>query len=186
MTNTHLVVMGVAGSGKTTVLHELHERLGWSVAEGDAFHPAANVAKMSAGTPLTDSDRWPWLDRIVTWTSVEDAADRNTLVTCSALRRAYRDRLRQASGHTIFVHLAGGADLLGERMTARTDHFMPLSLLPSQLATLEPLEADEDGFVITIDRSVEEIVDAILKELAGRADVHASTQVSSRTGEEAR
>lgn len=163
--NTHLVVMGVAGSGKTSVLHDLHRKIGWSLAEGDAFHPEENVAKMASGTPLTDEDRWPWLDRIVTWTSVEDAAGRNTLVTCSALRRAYRDRLRESPGRTVFVHLTGTPGLLSERLTGRAGHFMPPSLLPSQLATLEPLGEDEDAIVVDITPSTEEIADEIIARL---------------------
>ncbi|WP_313555915.1 gluconokinase [Miniimonas arenae] len=165
MTHTHLVIMGVAGSGKTTVLHRLGELLHWSVAEGDAFHPEANVAKMSEGTPLTDEDRWPWLDRIVTWTAVEDAAGRDTLVTCSALRRAYRDRLRQAPGRTVFAHLAGTTGLIEERMTARTDHFMPTTLLPSQFATLEPLQDDEDGIVVDVLGTPEDVAREIVRRL---------------------
>ena len=166
MTHTHLVLMGVAGSGKTTVLHALHEALGWSVAEGDAFHPAENVAKMSAGTPLTDADRWPWLERILTWTSVEDAAGRETLVTCSSLRRAYRDLLRKAPGRTIFVHLSGTPELLAERMGARVGHFMGPEMLASQLATLEVLEPDEDGIVVDIAPNTAGIVAEIIERLS--------------------
>ncbi len=161
----HLVLMGVAGSGKTTILHALADRLGWSVAEGDAFHPEANVAKMQAGHPLTDEDRWPWLERIVTWTDVEDAAGRDTLVTCSALRRVYRDKLREAPGRTICVHLAGAEKLIAERMAARAGHFMPTSLLPSQIATLEPLGDDEDGIVVDVNQTTEEITDEIVSRL---------------------
>lgn len=165
MTNIHLVVMGVAGSGKSTVAHALRNRLGWIVAEGDDFHPESNIAKMSSGTPLTDEDRWPWLDSIAAWTADQARAGRSTIVTCSALRRVYRDRLREAPGRTLFVHLVGGAELLTERMQARTDHFMPPSLLPSQLATLEPLEADEAGVAIDIGRPVEEIAEIAITQL---------------------
>lgn len=165
MTNIHLVVMGVAGSGKSTVAHALRNRLGWIVAEGDDFHPESNIAKMSSGTPLTDEDRWPWLDSIAAWTADQDRAGRSTIVTCSALRRVYRDRLREAPGRTLFVHLVGSAELLTERMQARTDHFMPPSLLPSQLATLEPLEADEAGVAIDIGRPVEEIAEIAITQL---------------------
>lgn len=165
MTNTHLVVMGVAGSGKSTVAQGLEERLGWAYAEGDDFHPIANIAKMSSGTPLADTDRWPWLDSIAAWTAREDAAGHSTIVTCSALRRAYRDRLRTAPGRTLFVHLAGSEELLAERMNARPGHFMPPSLLPSQLATLEPLDADEDGTVLDIDATIPEIVEAAISRL---------------------
>lgn len=165
MTQTHLVVMGVAGCGKSTVAQGIQDRLGWSLAEGDDFHPAANIAKMSAGTPLTDEDRWPWLDSIVDWTADQDAAGRDTIVTCSALRRVYRDRLRTAPGRTLFLHLQGSESLLAERMAARPDHFMPASLLPSQLATLEPLESDEDGVVLDIAASVPELVEQAIRRL---------------------
>lgn len=165
MTNTHLVVMGVAGCGKSTVAQGLRDRLGWSLAEGDDFHPEANIAKMSSGTPLTDADRWPWLDSITDWTATEAASGRSTIVTCSALRRVYRDRLRQAQGRTLFVHLVGTPELLAERLSARPGHFMPPSLLPSQLATLEPLEADEDGVVIDIDQAVDAIVQQAIEQL---------------------
>lgn len=150
MTNTHIVVMGVAGSGKSSVAVELQRRLGWPLAEGDDFHPEANIEKMSSGIPLTDEDRWPWLDLIADWTAEQDAASNSTIVTCSALRRVYRDRLRAAPGRTIFVHLVGTEELLAERMNARAGHFMPPALLPSQLATLEDLEPDEDGIVLDI------------------------------------
>lgn len=165
MTNTHLVIMGVAGCGKSSVAEALHKQLGWIVAEGDDFHPQANIAKMSSGTPLNDDDRWPWLDLIAEWTATQDASGRSTIVTCSALRRAYRDRLRTAPGRTVFLHLVGTPELLAERLAGRTDHFMPASLLPSQLATLEALEADEAGFAADIDRPVEAIANAAIAEL---------------------
>jgi len=165
MTQTHLVVMGVAGSGKSTVAQGLQEQLGWAMAEGDDFHPVSNIAKMSSGTALTDEDRWPWLDSIVAWTKGQDAAGLSTIVTCSALRRTYRDRLRGAPGRTLFVHLMGPEALLAERMMARPDHFMPPSLLPSQLATLEPLGPDEAGIVVAIDRDVSELVEQAISRL---------------------
>ncbi len=152
------MVMGVAGTGKTTVATALAGRLGWTFAEGDDFHPEANVAKMSAGIPLTDDDRWPWLDRIIAWTAQQDAAGQDTVVTCSALRRSYRDRLRTAPGATVFVHLVGDPELLARRIGGRTNHFMPSSLLPSQLATLEPLEPDEPGVEVDVDADVPTIV----------------------------
>ncbi len=165
MTNTHIVVMGVAGSGKSSVAIELQRRLGWPLAEGDDFHPESNIAKMSAGIPLTDEDRWPWLDLIVDWTAEQAAEGKSTIVTCSALRRVYRDRLRAAPGRTIFVHLAGTEELLSERMTARTDHFMPPTLLPSQLATLEQLDADEEGIVLDIAADVPTLADQAIDQL---------------------
>ncbi|GCE75516.1 gluconokinase [Cellulomonas biazotea] len=154
----HVVVMGVAGSGKTTVGRALAERLGRPYAEADEFHPAANVAKMSAGTPLTDEDRRPWLEAIRDWLTAQGDAAQDTVVTCSALKVAYRDVLRQATGRVRFLHLAGSEDLLADRMAHRAGHFMPTSLLPSQLATLEPLTADEDGVTVTVDVPPDEVV----------------------------
>ena len=165
MTQTHLVVMGVAGCGKSTVAKALQERLGWIVAEGDDYHPASNIAKMSSGIPLSDEDRWPWLDTIAAWTAEQDRAGLPTVGTCPALRRVYRDRLRAAPGRTVFVHLTGTPELLTARMSARTDHFMPPTLLPSQLATLEPLQADEEAIVIDIDRSIDEIAEVAISQL---------------------
>ena len=146
-----IVVMGVSGCGKTSVAEGLAASLGAAFIEGDSLHPAANVDKMSHGIALTDEDRWPWLDRIVTWVADEDAQGHSTVVTCSALKRAYRDRLATAPGRTVFLHLVGSPELLGARMAARSGHFMPASLLPSQFATLEPLELGtrgEHGFTI--------------------------------------
>jgi carbohydrate kinase (thermoresistant glucokinase family) len=163
--STHLVVMGVAGTGKSTVARALAERLGWPFGEGDDLHPAANVAKMAAGIPLDDADRWPWLDAIAAWTAEQAAAGNSTIVTCSALRRTYRDRLRAAAPDTVFVHLVGSPALLAERMTARRDHFMPTSLLQSQLETLEPLEADEPGFTVDVELPAAAIVDEVLDKL---------------------
>ena len=152
------MVMGVAGAGKTAVATALAARLDWTFAEGDDFHPEANVARMRAGVPLTDGDRWPWLDRIVAWTAKQDAAGHDTVVTCSALRRSYRDRLRSAPGATVFIHLIGDPELLARRIGARRGHFMPPSLLPSQLATLEPLGSDEPGVELDVDADVPTIV----------------------------
>lgn len=163
--STHLVVMGVSGTGKSTVARALAERLDWPFAEGDDLHPAANVAKMAAGVPLEDADRWPWLDAIATWTAGQATEGNSTIVTCSALRRAYRDRLRDGVAGTVFVHLFGSPDLLAERMGARKDHFMPASLLPSQLRTLEPLEADEAGFMVDVELPAAAIVEEVLDQL---------------------
>ncbi len=165
MTNTHLVVMGVAGSGKSTVAQLLQSRLGWPLAEGDDLHPPANIAKMSSGQPLTDDDRWPWLDAIVDWTAAEDAQGHSTIVTCSALKRIYRDRLRAAPGTTVFLHLTGSQELLGARMSERTDHFMPPTLLPSQFATLEQLDPDEAGVDVDVAADTERIVDEAIARL---------------------
>ena len=161
----HLVVMGVSGSGKTTVATILANRLGWPYAEADDLHPAANVAKMAAGTPLDDEDRWPWLRIMRDWLSSEAAAGRSTVSTCSALKVAYRDVLREADGRVRFVHLAAAPEVIGDRLEHRSGHFMPPSLLPSQFGTLEPLAEHEDGVSIAVDVPPEEVADAALRGL---------------------
>lgn len=143
-----LVVMGIAASGKSTLARGLAERLGWSLAEGDDFHPDANLAKIRAGQPLTDDDRGPWLDRLGAWISAERDQGRNAVVTCSALRRAYRERLREANPSMLFCHVRVSEALVARRIAVRRDHFMPSSLLGSQLATLEPLDPVEPGFAV--------------------------------------
>jgi carbohydrate kinase (thermoresistant glucokinase family) len=152
----HVVVMGVAGVGKSTVARVLADELGLEVAEGDDFHPESNVAKMSSGTPLTDEDRRPWLESLAAWTREQRALGRGTVVTCSALKKAYRDILRKADPDTFFVHLYGAEDLLRRRMEGR-DHFMPVSLLRSQFETLEPLEPDESGIALDVAAPVDEV-----------------------------
>jgi carbohydrate kinase (thermoresistant glucokinase family) len=160
-----VVMMGVSGSGKTTVGEALAERLGVRFRDADEFHPKANVEKMSAGVPLTDADRWPWLDAI--GAAIRDAPREAAIViSCSALKRVYRVRILEAAERPVtFVHLTGSRALLAERMQRRRGHFMPPSLLDSQLATLEPLQADEPGFPVPIDRSVDVIVDDIAERL---------------------
>lgn len=161
----HLIVMGVSGSGKSTVAAGLQQRLGWPFAEGDDFHPPANVAKMSAGTPLRDEDRWPWLRALAGWIAEHDARGESTVMTCSALRRVYRDVLRGGSPGVYFVHLVGEQALLQERMGGREGHYMPLTLLQSQLGTLEPLAPDEAGLVCDVSRAPEEITAEVLAHL---------------------
>ncbi len=160
--STHVVVMGVAGCGKSTVARRLADRLGWAFAEGDELHPEANIAKMSAGEPLTDADRSPWLANIVAWTLATGA---DTVVSCSALRRSYRDQLRQAGGRTVFVHLDLSEQVLADRLANRTGHFMPADLLPSQLATLERLQPDEEAVVLTEPMPAEGVVDRVIAHL---------------------
>ncbi len=160
----HLVFMGVSGSGKTTAARAVQRRLGWDFAEGDDFHPPANIDKMSAGQPLGDQDRLPWLEALADWTRERDAAGRPTLMTCSALRRSYRDILRGGGEHTFFVHLHGDKGMMLERMGAR-DHFMPPSLLESQLDTLEPLGDDEAGLVVDPAEPPERLADQVLARL---------------------
>lgn len=144
---TAVVVMGVAGCGKSTVAALVADRLGWPLGEADDLHPPVNVAAMSAGTALGDADRAPWLDLVRGWI---DAQDGDCVLTCSALRRSYRDVLRGADARVRFVHLHGTREQLAQRLTARTDHFMPPALLDSQLATLEELGPDEDGVVVDV------------------------------------
>ena len=153
--------MGVCGCGKSTVGRDLSQRLRSPFLEGDEFHPSANVVKMSQGTPLQDADRWPWLDALGSALSSAALTHGCAVAACSALKRAYRDRLRAAAGLSIrFVHLAGTRELLAARMSARTDHFMPSTLLDSQLATLEPLQPDEPGLVLDVALPPERLLDA--------------------------
>ncbi|GAA0405147.1 gluconokinase [Streptomyces luteireticuli] len=149
MASPHVVVvMGVAGTGKTTVGPLVADALGVPYAEGDDFHPPANIAKMSSGVPLDDADRAPWLDAIGAW--AHGRAGRGGVVSCSALKRAYRDRLRAAAPGLVFLHLTGSRELIAARMAARKGHFMTTRLLDSQFATLEPLEADEAGVAVDV------------------------------------
>jgi gluconokinase len=144
--NVTIVVMGVSGSGKSSVLQALAVLLpGAATAEGDDFHPAANVAKMRSGHPLDDADRWPWLDAIARWIGEQEAASLDAIVTCSALRRSYRKRLRNGHRSVWFAHLVAPRQVLAERMATRHGHFMPAALLDSQLETLEDLGPDEPG-----------------------------------------
>jgi gluconokinase len=160
-----VVVMGPSGCGKTTVMRQLARRLGWPTAEGDDFHPAANVAKMAAGHPLTDEDRWPWLDAVASWIGEQEAAGRPAIVTCSALRRSYRDRLRRGHPSAWFAELVVPEAELARRVRARHHGYMPASLLQSQLAALEPLGPDEPGAGFRADRAPAAVADEILGQL---------------------
>ena len=154
----HVVVMGVSGSGKTTVGEALAAALGWRFVEGDAFHPAANVEKMASGHPLDDDDRRPWLEALAAEIARDDAAGRSSVVGCSALKRAYRDILRAGAPDVRFLHVHGDKALLIERVSHRPGHFFPAALLDSQLATLEPLGPDERGVVVDVAAPVEAMV----------------------------
>ncbi|MBO1766057.1 gluconokinase [Allobranchiibius sp. GilTou38] len=143
-----VIVMGVSGSGKTTIATALATRLGWDFAEGDDFHPEANVEKMAHGVPLTDEDRWPWLRAIGAWMDEHAREGRSAVVTCSALKRAYRDLLREGRDRVRFCCIDVPVEELERRLAVRTGHYMPASLLPSQLATLEALQPDEPGVVV--------------------------------------
>lgn len=150
-----VVVMGVSGTGKTTVGRLLAARYGVPYAEGDDFHPPASIARMSAGAPLDDDDRRPWLDAIGEW--AHERAGLGGVVGCSALKRSYRDRLRTAAPGLLFVHLTGDRTLIEDRMRQRENHFMPTALLDSQFATLQPLEPDEHGVTVEVEGTPGEI-----------------------------
>ena len=160
----HIVVMGVSATGKTSVGEQLADELGCEFIEGDSLHPEANIDKMTRGVPLTDEDRWPWLKAIAELVARRDAEGTSTVVTCSALKRSYRDVLGDAAP-TFFVHLHAPFEVLQDRMQLRTKHFMPTSLLRSQFDTLEELGDDEPGAVVDvtppIDVVVEEAVNAV-------------------------
>ncbi|MEU5565195.1 gluconokinase [Micromonospora musae] len=158
----HVVVMGVSGSGKTTVARGISEATGLLFAEADEFHPAENVARMRAGVPLDDAARLPWLRELAGWMAARAVEGRSTVLACSALRRSYRDVLRQGPPTVDFVHLDGAAEVIRDRMARRTGHFMPASLLESQLATLEPAEPDESVLVLDVSLSPEQLVAAAL------------------------
>jgi len=160
-----VVVMGVSGSGKTTVARGIAVAMGWEFAEGDDFHSAANVAKMASGHPLTDDDRWPWLRAIGAWLTEHEESGRNAVVTCSALRRDYRGLLREGRPDVRFCHVEADAALIKDRVEHRAGHYMPPSLLPSQLATLEPLGPDEPGVVVSVAGTPEATVERALKAL---------------------
>jgi gluconokinase len=160
-----IVLMGVAGAGKSTVMEALHSRLGWPMLEGDAVHPPENVTKMAAGIALTDADRQPWLRAVADWIGEREAERTSSIVTCSALRRAYRDLLRRGHPSVWFVHLDTPVEVLEERIRSRRGHYMPASLLASQLATLEPLGRGEPGSTIDATPSAEAIADRIIEAL---------------------
>jgi carbohydrate kinase (thermoresistant glucokinase family) len=161
--------MGVAGSGKSTVGRALADRLGWDFAEGDDLHPAANIAKMAAGHPLSDADRAPWLALVRDWIDSRVQAGRPGVITCSALKRSYRDVLRDE--HVVFVHLSATREQLLPRLVARTGHFMPAALLDSQLADLEPPDDGEQAITVdatlSVDRQVSQILEVVRPSPAG-------------------
>lgn len=164
-----ILVMGVSGSGKTTIAELLAQRLGWRLLEGDAFHPAANVAKMRAGTPLTDEDRWPWLRAIADAMGPGEHAGGDVVAACSALKRAYRDVLTGDRGDVRLVYLRGAQSLIARRLAERRDHFMPPGLLDSQFATLQEPGEDERPIVVPIDADPAVIVERILEQVKDRA-----------------
>ena len=173
MTGPRIVVMGVSGCGKTTIGDLVARGLGAPFLDGDSLHPVENVAKMAAGTPLTDEDRWPWLATV--GSELANAGDGGLVLACSALKRCYRDAIRALAPGTVFLHLHGSKEVLGSRLEGRSGHFMPAALLDSQLATLEPLEADETGIVVDIAAPVSQVVTEALAGIAAVAGSAAGT-----------
>jgi gluconokinase len=165
---TTLVLMGVSGVGKSTVAAELHRSLGWPFVDGDDFHPESNVVKMRKGIALTDSDRWPWLAAIATWIGVQESLGIDCIVTCSALRKVYRDALCQDHTSVWFVHLVATRDVVAERLAQRVGHFMQPSLLASQIDELEPLRSHEPGVIVAATGSAAATATAILAHLRGQ------------------
>lgn len=171
-TNSRMVLMGVAGCGKSSVGAALAQEMGASYIDGDDLHPASNVEKMTNGTPLTDDDRWPWLALVG---ESLGAAARPTIIGCSALKRSYRDAITAAAKTPVqFIHLAGSRQVIESRMSARPSHFMPVSLLDSQFSTLEPLAHDEIGIEVDIDKPFDAVVAEICADLTKKgSDVSA-------------
>jgi gluconokinase len=164
-----LVVMGVSGVGKSSVAAELVRRTGWEFVEGDDLHPESNRAKMASGIPLDDDDRWPWLRRVAAWIGEQETAGRSAVVTCSALKRSYRDLLLDGHPSVQFVHLLAPPELIASRVTARTNHYMPPSLLDSQLAILEPLLPDEPGIRVDTTGDAATVAERALEQLGGHS-----------------
>jgi gluconokinase len=162
-----VIAMGVCSSGKTSVGKVIASRMNWTFIEGDELHPPANITKMASGVPLTDEDRWPWLDTIADRIREIDEAGGSAVVACSALRRAYRDRLRRSGADLRFLHLTGDVSLIRQRMERRSGHFMPAGLLDSQLATLEPAGVDETLYEVDISGNVGDLAEAAIRYLAG-------------------
>jgi gluconokinase len=160
-----LIVMGVSGSGKSTIAARLAERLGWTFEDADRFHPASNVAKMSAGQPLTDEDRWPWLQAIADEIDRVSRDGGHVVIACSALKRAYRDLLVHGRDDVRIVFLSGSRPLIADRLAQRKGHFMPPGLLDSQFKTLEPPQTNEHPIIVSIDAPVETIIQNIVAQL---------------------
>jgi gluconokinase len=160
-----LVLTGVSGAGKTTVANILSGRLGWPFQEGDALHPASNIEKMTAGQPLSDEDRRRWIETVAEWVEKRLGASENGLITCSALKRSYRDVINRHLRGVMFVYLAGSKATIAPRLAARQAHFMPSSLLDSQFADLDDLQPDEPHIRVDIGPPPGEIADGILRDL---------------------
>jgi gluconokinase len=165
-----VIVTGVAGSGKTTISALLAGTLGWPYAEADDFHPPSNVDKMAAGHPLNDDDRWPWLEAIGRWIDARRAAHEPAVVSCSGLKRKYRDKLREGRPEVRIVFLQGDRDLIARRLVTRQGHFMKAEMLDSQFEDLEPPEPDEDVLTVQVTGTPPEVVDAIVRSLGLKKD----------------
>ena len=165
---TIAIVMGVSGSGKTTIAAALARAENWILLEGDAFHPPANIAKMKAGTPLIDEDRWPWLHAIAAREDELLAAGQSAVVACSALKRSYRDILIGARPDTLLMYLRGSKSLIADRMKSRKGHFMPPALLDSQFATLEEPGPDEHPIIVDIDGAPDQVIQQAIQKLRDR------------------
>ncbi len=159
---TVVVVMGVSGSGKSTIAAELADQMGWKFAEGDLMHSAANISKMTAGTGLSDTDRLPWLDQIAQWAQKQLTAGQSGVISCSALKRSYRDIIAGSGGGVVFVYLAGTFDLFAPRISSRHTHFMPRQLLQSQLDLLEEPTSDEGAMTLDAGQPAQVLVEQIV------------------------
>lgn len=168
MSSLQVVVLGVSATGKSTVARRVADQLGWTFVEGDDLHPRSNVRRMESGQPLTDDDRAPWLDEVNRVAREHAAEDRSSVITCSSLKRAYRDRLRDGVGAMFFLHLHAAYEVLEPRMQQREKHFMPTGLLRSQFDALEPLGDDEDGVVVDVGPGAEEVAGAALTAVRAR------------------
>jgi carbohydrate kinase (thermoresistant glucokinase family) len=166
-----LVIMGVSGVGKSVVAHELAARLGWPFEEGDALHPEANVAKMHAGVPLTDADRQPWLERVAAWIDDQCAKKQPGIITCSALKRSYRQIIIGDRPEVRLIYLRGNRDLIAQRLAGRCGHFMPASLLQSQIDTLEEPDPSEHPFTVDVEPPASRIAEEIIRLLGASATV---------------
>jgi gluconokinase len=165
---TVALVMGVSGSGKTTIAEDIAQRMGWQLLEGDSFHPPANVEKMRHAIPLTDEDRWPWLHAIAATIDDIRAHGGSAVVACSALKRSYRDILIGDRSDVLLIYLRGEKDLIARRMAARKGHYMPVALLDSQFAALEEPGPDEHPIVVSIAPPPKDIADAVMRKLQER------------------
>jgi gluconokinase len=158
-------MMGVSGSGKSTIADKLAERIGWRSVDGDKFHPASNIAKMSAGHPLTDEDRWPWLKAIAAEIDRSCKTGEKAVIACSALKRSYREILVHGRNDVRIIYLDGSQQLIAERLARRRGHFMPPGLLESQFKTLEPPDQSENPVTVSIDSAPDDIVHNIIQQL---------------------